>query len=70
MSPTPRTDRLVMGDFSRPDGARHPRHPRGYEIADPEEAAEVRDARSHRPADPAVLERRLLRAPEDRIRRS
>ncbi|MFB7175688.1 hypothetical protein ACFCYM_33430 [Streptomyces sp. NPDC056254] len=45
MSPTPRTDRLVMGAFSRPDGARHPHHPSSYEITDPDEAAEVRAVR-------------------------
>ncbi|MEV7508374.1 hypothetical protein AB0O57_10550 [Streptomyces sp. NPDC091201] len=45
MSPTSRTDRLVMGDFSRPDGARHPHHPRSYEITDPAEAGEVRAVR-------------------------
>ncbi|MEU5149016.1 hypothetical protein NRK68_26890 [Streptomyces yangpuensis] len=45
MRPTSRTDRLVMGDFSRPDGARHPHHPRSYEITDPAEAAEVRAVR-------------------------
>ncbi|MFJ2597779.1 hypothetical protein [Streptomyces erythrochromogenes] len=45
MSPTSRTDRLVMGSFSRPDGARHPHHPRSYEITDPAEADEVRAVR-------------------------
>ncbi|MFE5808353.1 hypothetical protein [Streptomyces sp. NPDC056491] len=45
MSPTSRTDRLVMGDFSRADGARHPHHPRSYEITDPAEASEVRAVR-------------------------
>lgn len=34
-----------MGDFSRPDGARHPHHPRSYEVTDPAEAAEVRAVR-------------------------
>ncbi|WP_159425593.1 hypothetical protein [Streptomyces sp. fd1-xmd] len=45
MDPTSRTDRLVMGDFSRPDGARHPHHPRSYEITAPGEAGEVRAVR-------------------------
>lgn len=31
-----------MGDFSPGDGARHPHHPRSYEITDPAEIAEVR----------------------------
>ncbi|MET9571442.1 hypothetical protein ACFYNW_29470 [Streptomyces virginiae] len=45
MSPTSHTDRLVMGGFSRADGARHPHHPSSYEITDPAETAEVRAVR-------------------------
>lgn len=36
-----------MGDFSRPDGARHPHHPRTYEIRDPDEIRAVTAARPH-----------------------
>ncbi|MFF4011605.1 hypothetical protein [Streptomyces sp. NPDC001717] len=36
---------LVMGDFSRADGARHPHHPTSYEITDQAEIREVRAVR-------------------------
>ncbi|WP_405832518.1 MULTISPECIES: hypothetical protein [unclassified Streptomyces] len=45
MKPTPRTEPLVMGDFFRPDRARHPHHPRSYEITGPAEIDEVRAVR-------------------------
>ncbi|MFB6617281.1 hypothetical protein ACFCV9_24220 [Streptomyces sp. NPDC056367] len=41
MKPTPGAEPLVMGDFSRSDGARHPHHPRSYTVSDPAEIAEV-----------------------------
>ncbi len=46
------------------------RHPKRRRVPDTARDMLLRHARSHRPADLAVLERRLLRAPEDRIRRS
>ncbi|WKD31905.1 hypothetical protein [Streptomyces xanthophaeus] len=45
MNPTPRPQPLVMGDFSRPDGARHPHHPGTYVISDPAEIGAVQAAR-------------------------
>ncbi|MFF4580787.1 hypothetical protein [Streptomyces sp. NPDC001389] len=45
MQPKPPRKPLVMGEFSRPDGARHPHHPARYEIADPAEIREVRAVR-------------------------
>lgn len=41
VTPLPPRKPLVEGDFSRPDGARHPHHPGDYEITDPAEIAEV-----------------------------
>ncbi|MFD9408861.1 hypothetical protein ACFWBN_17830 [Streptomyces sp. NPDC059989] len=57
MKPTSGTEPLVMGDFSRGDGARHPHHPRSYEVSDPAEIAEVRavrpyDRHAEHPTDP------------------
>ncbi|MFF4423505.1 hypothetical protein ACFY04_22450 [Streptomyces sp. NPDC001549] len=46
------------------------RHPKRRRVPDTARDLLLRHARSHRPADLPVLERRLLRAPEDRIRRS
>ncbi|MER7338245.1 hypothetical protein ABT403_10325 [Streptomyces sp. NPDC000075] len=45
MQPEPLRKPLVMGDFSRADGARHPHHPGSYEISDPAEIREVRAVR-------------------------
>lgn len=42
VNPIPGAEPLHMGDFSPGDGARHPHHPRSYEITDPAEIAEVR----------------------------
>ncbi|MFF3085527.1 hypothetical protein ACFVRB_10820 [Streptomyces nojiriensis] len=44
MNRTPRPQPLVMGDFSRPDGARHPHHPGTYLISDPAEIGAVQAA--------------------------
>lgn len=46
------------------------RHPKRRRVADTARDLLLRHARSHRPGDLPVLERRLLRAPEDRVRRS
>ncbi|MGW6981794.1 hypothetical protein ACWGE1_20505 [Streptomyces sp. NPDC054932] len=46
------------------------RHPKRRRVPDTARDLLLRHARSHRPGDLAVLERRLLRAPEDRVRRS
>ncbi|WP_030719929.1 hypothetical protein [Streptomyces sp. NRRL S-237] len=46
------------------------RHPKRRRVPDTARDLLLRYARSHRPADLPVLERRLLRAAEDRIRRS
>ncbi|MFF0219828.1 hypothetical protein [Streptomyces vinaceus] len=46
------------------------RHPKRRRVPDTARDLLLRYARSHRPADLAVLERRLLRAPDDRVRRS
>ncbi|MGW7327996.1 hypothetical protein ACWGIU_05145 [Streptomyces sp. NPDC054840] len=46
------------------------RHPKRRRVPDTARDLLLRHARSHRPGDLPVLERRLLRAPEDRIRRS
>ncbi|WP_158820708.1 MULTISPECIES: hypothetical protein [unclassified Streptomyces] len=46
------------------------RHPKRRRVPDTARDLLLRHARSHRPADLPVLERRLLRVPEDRIRRS
>ncbi|MEU7508308.1 hypothetical protein ACFZBM_33295 [Streptomyces lavendulae] len=51
MTPTSGREPLVMGDFSRPDGARHPHHPRTYEILDPDEIRAVTATRPHAVAD-------------------
>ncbi|MDX3534912.1 hypothetical protein PV721_11125 [Streptomyces sp. MB09-01] len=45
MKPISRPEPLVMGDFSRPDGARHPHHPHSYQITAPAEIDEVRAVR-------------------------
>ncbi|MFG2999690.1 hypothetical protein [Streptomyces sp. NPDC048340] len=57
MIPTSGSEPLVMGDFSRPDGARHPHHPRTYTVSAPAEIAEVRavspyDPHAEHPTDP------------------
>ncbi|MCX5011053.1 hypothetical protein OG765_08645 [Streptomyces sp. NBC_00555] len=57
MQPISSPEPLAMGDYSRPDGARHPHHPRSYAITDPAEIAEVRAVRpynrhSEHPTDP------------------
>ncbi|MER6446192.1 hypothetical protein [Streptomyces venezuelae] len=49
MNPTSRPRLLTIGDFSRPDGARHPHHPTTYLISDPAEIDAVAAAR--RPVD-------------------
>ncbi|MBW5485062.1 hypothetical protein [Streptomyces bambusae] len=49
MKPISRTARITAGDFARPDGARHPFHPRSYEIVDPAEIREVLAALPDRP---------------------
>ncbi|WP_328928264.1 hypothetical protein OG429_29460 [Streptomyces sp. NBC_00190] len=46
------------------------RHPKRRRVGDTSRDLLLRHARSHRPQDLPVLERRLLRAPEDRVRRS
>ncbi|RST05905.1 MULTISPECIES: hypothetical protein [Streptomyces] len=46
------------------------RHPKRRRVPDTARDLLLRHARSHRPGDLAVLERRLLRTPDDRIRRS
>ncbi|MFE1557139.1 hypothetical protein ACFW6V_19415 [Streptomyces sp. NPDC058734] len=46
------------------------RHPKRRRVPDTARDLLLRHARSHRPRDLAVLERRLLRTPDDRIRRS
>ncbi|MEU8438079.1 hypothetical protein AB0F18_35315 [Streptomyces sp. NPDC029216] len=46
------------------------RHPKRRRVTDTARDRLLRHARSHRPADLPVLERRLLRTPDDRIRRS
>lgn len=46
------------------------RHPKRRRVPDTARDLLLRHARGHRPADLPVLERRLLRAPEDRVRRS
>ncbi|MEU3725434.1 hypothetical protein [Streptomyces sp. NPDC031705] len=46
------------------------RHPKRRRVPDTARDLLLRYARGHRPADLAVLERRLLRTPEDRVRRS
>ncbi|MCF3183723.1 hypothetical protein IPZ70_27835 [Streptomyces polychromogenes] len=46
------------------------RHPKRRRVPDTARDRLLRHARGHRPADLPVLERRLLRTPEDRIRRS
>ncbi|WP_147419997.1 hypothetical protein [Streptomyces sp. WM6372] len=46
------------------------RHPKRRRVPDTARDLLLRHARSHRPADLPVLERRLLRAPDDRVRRS
>ncbi|MEU8838150.1 hypothetical protein AB0D97_03330 [Streptomyces roseus] len=46
------------------------RHPKRRRVPDTARDLLLRHARSHRPADLPVLERRLLRAPGDRVRRS
>ncbi|MGZ9934068.1 hypothetical protein ACXNSR_29800 [Streptomyces sp. NC-S4] len=54
MNPTPRPQPLVIGDFSRSDGARHPHHPGTYVISDPAEIGAVESARrpvGDRPVD-------------------
>ncbi|RSS41650.1 hypothetical protein EF912_31275 [Streptomyces sp. WAC07061] len=45
MPTTPPREPLSMGDFTRADGARHPHHPKSYEISDPAEIREVRSVR-------------------------
>ncbi|MFF4266350.1 hypothetical protein ACFY7Y_29215 [Streptomyces virginiae] len=45
-------------------------HPKRRRVPDTARDLLLRHARGHRPTDLPVLERRLLRAPEDRIRRS
>ncbi|WP_330299206.1 hypothetical protein [Streptomyces sp. NBC_00503] len=46
------------------------RHPKRRRVPDTARDLLIRHARSHRPQDLPVLERRLLRAPDDRVRRS
>ncbi|MFD3696430.1 hypothetical protein ACFWUZ_09740 [Streptomyces sp. NPDC058646] len=46
------------------------RHPKRRRVPDTARDLLLRHARSHRPSDLPVLERRLLRDPEDRLRRS
>ncbi|MER5483216.1 hypothetical protein ABT024_08355 [Streptomyces sp. NPDC002812] len=46
------------------------RHPKRRRVPDTARDLLLRHARSHRPRDLPVLERRLLRVPEDRVRRS
>ncbi|MFF2198107.1 hypothetical protein [Streptomyces sp. NPDC058157] len=46
------------------------RHPKRRRVPDTARDRLLRHARSHRPGDLPVLERRLLRTPDDRIRRS
>ncbi|KIF04205.1 hypothetical protein PL81_19995, partial [Streptomyces sp. RSD-27] len=46
------------------------RHPKRRRVPETARDLLLRHARSHRPADLPVLERRLLRTPDDRIRRS
>ncbi|MFZ3473619.1 hypothetical protein ACODT3_08130 [Streptomyces sp. 4.24] len=46
------------------------RHPKHRRVPDTARELLLRHARSHRPADLPVLERRLLRVPADRVRRS
>ncbi|MFD6885412.1 hypothetical protein [Streptomyces sp. NPDC059957] len=46
------------------------RHPKRRRVPDTARDLLLRHARSHRPRDLPVLERRLLRAPDDRVRRS
>ncbi|MER6778796.1 MULTISPECIES: hypothetical protein [unclassified Streptomyces] len=46
------------------------RHPKRRRVPDTARDLLLRHARSHRPGDLPVLERRLLRAPDDRVRRS
>ncbi|WP_374776394.1 hypothetical protein OG756_30130 [Streptomyces sp. NBC_01310] len=46
------------------------RHPKRRRVPDTARDLLLRHARSHRPKDLPVLERRLLHAPEDRVRRS
>ncbi|MEV6579656.1 hypothetical protein AB0M92_16030 [Streptomyces sp. NPDC051582] len=46
------------------------RHPKRRRVPDTARDLLLRHARSHCPADLPVLERRLLRAPDDRVRRS
>ncbi|MFD0380927.1 hypothetical protein [Streptomyces sp. NPDC127112] len=46
------------------------RHPKRRRVPDTARDRLLRHARGHRPADLPVLERRLLRTPDDRIRRS
>ncbi|WP_159047255.1 MULTISPECIES: hypothetical protein [unclassified Streptomyces] len=46
------------------------RHPKRRRVPDTARDLLLRHARSHRPTDLPVLERRLLRTPDDRVRRS
>ncbi|MFI5668464.1 hypothetical protein [Streptomyces sp. NPDC051704] len=46
------------------------RHPKRRRVPDTARDLLLRHARSHRPGDLPVLERRLLRTPDDRVRRS
>ncbi|WP_329314930.1 hypothetical protein OG723_29905 [Streptomyces sp. NBC_01278] len=46
------------------------RHPKRRRVPDTARDLLLRHARSHRPGELPVLERRLLRAPDDRVRRS
>ncbi|MGW6687180.1 hypothetical protein [Streptomyces sp. NPDC054961] len=46
------------------------RHPKRRRVPDTARDLLLRHARSHRPQDLPVLERRLLRVPDDRVRRS
>lgn len=46
------------------------RHPKRRRVPDTARDLLLRHARSHRPQDLPILERRLLRAPDDRVRRS
>ncbi|MFJ6480373.1 MULTISPECIES: hypothetical protein [unclassified Streptomyces] len=54
MNPIPRPQPLITGDFSRPDGARHPHHPGTYVISDPTEIGAVEAARRQDAADHPV----------------
>ncbi|MFD8981201.1 hypothetical protein [Streptomyces sp. NPDC059564] len=47
MIPTSGAEPLLMGEFSRPDGARHPHHPPTYEIRDPAEIRAVTATEPH-----------------------